>query len=390
MRDYFQKTNSLRFRFPIDGDCITPSDSVMGTARKASDPLLLHVKVEARAGCAVKVNGVPAAESPAEGGLYHAVVPVYGYRNTLCAENTSDGTSCRIAVFRMPCSERKCYRLSSDDNIRFLQELTEGDYTSIFDHPYLAVYKKAHELYGAKVHLNLFYAFDETARACFSKEHAPFDLSMMTDRFREEFRANADWLKLAFHARSEFPDALYKNADPEVIREDCIAVCREIVRFAGAECISNSTTVHWGEANPECVRALRALGFRSLTGYFELREGDRTLVSYYAPAELVRHIGARDFWVDTEEDMIFGRIDRVLNVGSAEEIRADIRDIVRDTHRGGFVSVMIHEQYFYGDYKRYLPDFEARVLSTCAYLAENGYVGAHISEATEELSLLRI
>ena len=29
---------------------------------------------------------------------------------------------------------------------------------------------------------------------------------MMTDRFKEEFKANSDWLKLAFHANSELPD----------------------------------------------------------------------------------------------------------------------------------------------------------------------------------------
>ena len=50
----------------------------------------------------------------------------------------------------------KRFRISSDDNILFLKDLSEGDYKSIFDHPYLAVYKKAHDLFGAKVHLNLF------------------------------------------------------------------------------------------------------------------------------------------------------------------------------------------------------------------------------------------
>lgn len=379
MRDFFCLNDRIRFVFPIDGDCVTSRDG-----EERGGTLMLPVTVRADAGCTVAVNGIPAVASASEPTRYLAVVPVCGYRNTLVAENRMDGTSCRITVFRMPSADRQCYRVSSDDNIRFLKELTEGNYASIFDHPYLAVYKKAHDLYGAKVHLNLFYAFDDRARACFSEKHTYFDLSMMTDRYRDEFRRNADWLKLAFHAYSEFPDAPYKDADTETIRKDCIAVCREIVRFAGAECISDSTTVHWGEANPECVRALRALGFRSLTGYFELRSGDRPLVSYYAPPDLVRHVGARDFFVDTVEDMIFGRIDRVLNIGTLHEIRADIREIANDPHRGGFVSVMIHEQYFYGDYKRYLPDFAERVLSTCAYLAERGYAGSHITEAVTE------
>ena len=135
------------------------------------------------------------------------------------------------------------------------------------------------------------------------------------------------------------------------------------------------------------MRALRALGFRSLTGYFVVRPNGRPSVSYYAPVDLVEHVGARDFWVDTAEDMMFGRIDRVLNIGSLEEIRKDMREITRDPHRGGFVSVMIHEQYFYEDYRRYLFDFEERVLDTCRYLAGEGYTGAHITDMTREPNL---
>ena len=380
MQNYFRLNDPIHFTFPINGDCLNGADG-----RTDGAALTVPVTVAAPSGAEIFVNGIPATVD-AEG-IYRADVPVTGYRSTLVAENRADGTEARITVFRLPKHEKKHYRLSSDDNIRFLMELNAGDYRSIFDHPYLAVYKKAHDLYGAQVHLNLFYAFDETARGCFSNPHPYFDLSMMTDRYKEEFRANADWLKLAFHSRSEFPDAPYRDASPETITRDCIAVCREIVRFAGAECISDSTTVHFGEANIPCVRALRALGFRSLTGYFVLRPNGRPSVSYYAPVDLVKHVGARDFWVDTEEDMIFGRIDRVLNIGPLEEILRDMTEITADPHRGGFVSVMIHEQYFYEDYKRYLFDFEQRVLDTCRYLAEQGYTGAHITDMTREPNL---
>ena len=380
MSHYFRFDDPIHFLFPIDGDCLNGADG-----RADGEKLIVPVAVSAPDGAEILVNGIPATAS--SDGVFRVDVPVTGYRSTLVAENRAGGGEARITVFRLPMHEEKHYRLSSDDNIRFLMELNAGDYRSIFDHPYLAVYKKAHDLYGAQVHLNLFYAFDETARGCFSKPHPYFDLSMMTDRYKEEFRANADWLKLAFHSRSEFPDAPYRDASPETITKDCIAVCREIVRFAGAECISDSTTVHFGEANVPCVRALRALGFRSLTGYFVVRPNGRPSVSYYAPVDLAEHVGARDFWVDTAEDMMFGRIDRVLNIGSLEEIRKDMRDITRDPHRGGFVSVMIHEQYFYEDYRRYLFDFEERVLDTCRYLAGEGYTGAHITDMTREPNL---
>ena len=168
--------------------------------------------------------------------------------------------------------------------------------------------------------------------------------------------------------------------------EDCLRVHREIVRFAGPASISNSTTVHWGSGNVECIRALRSLGYRSLTGYLFVRN-EKPVVAYYVPTDLCRHIEKRDFWFDTEEDMLFARIDKVTNMDSLEKIMVDVENVVHDPHRGGFVSVMIHEQYFYEDYVRYLPDFAARVLEPCRYLYEQGYVGGHITEITREPNL---
>ena len=381
MRDYFMKDSPIRFLNFIDGDCINSRDG-----EAIAGGILLPVTVSAPAGHEVTVNALPATEI--ESGVYTVSVPLRGYRNALLAEDKTDGTECRINLFHMPNTMGK-YRLSSDDNILFLQDLTEKSeqYASIFDHPYLAVYKKAHDLYGAKVHLNLFYELNEKARSHFAARPNYFNLSMMTEKYKDEFRANADWLKLAFHARAEYPDNPYANGDAATVTADCIAVCREIERFASAENISDSTTVHFGSGNLDVVRALRALGFRSLTGYFTLNRHGNPSVSYYCPADLVSHIDERDFWVDTEEDMIYGRIDKVLNLDNLEKVKADVRAAIEHPHRGGFVSVMIHEQYFYPDYYHHLPDFEERVLAACRDLAEHGYIGAHISEVTEERHL---
>ena len=99
------------------------------------------------------------------------------------------------------------------------------------------------------------------------------------------------------------------------------------------------------------------------------------------------HIGARDFWMDTEEDMIFGRIDSVLNENTYENVLQSVAQAADDPHRGGFVSIMIHEQYFYPGYMRYLPDFEKIVLDSCKLLADRGYTGAHISDVTRQCPL---
>ena len=365
----------LKILFPWDGDFVNSRDGV-----RKDGALWIPVKVSVSA----VVNGI-ATQYDAANNCHVALVPLYGYRNTLiaCTENAQ---VCQ-QVYVMADKHLMKFRISSDDNIRFLQDLTLENFASIFDHPYLAVYKKAHALYGAVVHLNLFYAFDDRARSLFSDNPPYFDLSMMTDRYKAEFQANAHWLKLAFHANSEFPDKPYLHADGKQVREDCLAVCREICRFAGNKCLSDSTTVHWGEASRNGVRALRELGMRSLTGYFELDKTGEPLVSYYVDMDTLQHVGGRDFWMDTKEDMIFGRIDRVLNIGTLAENRNAVLAAVEDPHRSGFVSLMIHEQYFYKDYVNYLADFETRVLECCRLLYERGYQGKLISDVVREDNL---
>ena len=379
MRDYLNESLPTHFLFPIDGDCLNDRDGVADgnggvtfTARIASAP-----------NCLLKVNGLPAKE---ENGVYTLQLHVAPGRNELLASNETDGTSASVTVYVLPHATGK-YRISSDDNILFLADITANQdrYTSIFDNPYLAVYKKAHDLYGAKVHLNLFYEFDREAAARFHSERADFNLSMMTDRFKSEWEANAHWLKLAFHSRKEMPGRPYDFDEPETIIADYQAVRREVFRFAGEATFSGDvTTTHFGTANRPCVEALRDLGMKALTGYFELDAKGDPLVAYYAPIPLIKHVGERDFWRDNEVGMTFGRIDRVTNSKSLACIMEDLHAIMAHPHRGGFVSIMIHEQYFYEDYRNHLSDFEARVLEPARLLFENGYRGCFIKEAVGE------
>ena len=78
----------------------------------------------------------------------------------------------------------KNFTFTVDDNIRVFKEICVGNYGSLFDHPYLGMYKRLHERYGVKVQLNLFF------------ECEGFCLSDMTDRYKGEWEANSDWLKI--------------------------------------------------------------------------------------------------------------------------------------------------------------------------------------------------
>ena len=367
------------FILPYDGDCVNERDGIL-----ADNGIIIPVKVMAPQDGEIYVNGKKAMQKD---GVFYCDINICDRRTTLTAVDKTRRLITEIVVYYLNEATGK-FRLSSDDNILFLKDLNDNKdrYKSIFENDYLSVYKKAHDLYGAKVHLNLFYELDGEAAARFSPEPEYFNLSMMTDKFKDEFTANSDWLKLAFHSRCELPDKPYLNGTAEEIRRDCIAVNREIIRFAGKSCLSDATTTHWGSANLACVRALRGLGYRALTGYFENRGGE-FIVSYYVPDELCGHIGERDFYYDKKEDVFFGRIDLVLNENCFKQMTEKLQAVVENPQRGGFVSIMIHEQYFYPSYNNYLPDFTERVLYACKYLYEKGYAGAHICDITSEKHL---
>ena len=78
------------------------------------------------------------AEAAYEDGYYTAPVEIVGRRTTLTATDETTGEECRIAVYYLPASV-KGYRISSDDNILFLADITahKDEYASIFENPYL-------------------------------------------------------------------------------------------------------------------------------------------------------------------------------------------------------------------------------------------------------------
>ena len=137
----------------------------------------------------------------------------------------------------------KKFCFTVDDNVRFFKEITERDYASIFEHPYLNMYKRLHDKYGLKIQLNLFY------------EMPSFNLTEMTDKYAEEWRINSDWLKLSFHSKLENPYP-YQYSDYDEVFTDCKNVHNEIVRFATPDALGKTTTVHCCRATEDGLRAL--------------------------------------------------------------------------------------------------------------------------------------
>ena len=254
---------------------------------------------------------------------------------------------------------KKRFCFTVDDNIRFFKEICEKDYTSIFQHPYLSMYKRLHEKYGLKVQLNLFY------------EASGFTLCDMPDRYFEEWKENSDWLKMSFHSRIENVRPYEASGYDEVFK-DCRNVQNEILRFAGCDSLAKTTTIHYCCATEGGIAALRDNGVTGLLGLY--RKGDNPRMSYQSSEE------DRDFICDGGtvicDGIGYAGIDIVMNLYQRDEVLSKLEALNgRDT-----IKVMIHEQYFYPDYTAYQSDFEEKIGKSFEYLCKNGYVSSFFEE----------
>jgi hypothetical protein len=349
---FAQPRSSVRITDPPDGAILNRHD---GTAVKGG--LKIVVKGTCTAAQAVKVDGHSVA---ARDGRFEAPVVLRAWENKIVIE--AAGGARDTALVYWDRDSRPRYRFSLDDNIWFLRDIARNAnrYKSIFENPYMALWKSMHDKYGAKIHFNIYYETDG------------FNLSQMPDKFKPEWQANRDWIRLTFHARADKPDKPYIHASGTQIGGDYRLITREIERFAGRELLSSTTTVHWGEATLDGVRALRAEGIKLLVGYFEFDKGAPT-VSYYLDAPRVKYLMGRDYWKDTKEDVIFLRHDIVINTLPLDKIVPHLEKVAADPHQSELMELMIHEQYFYPEYPRYQPDYSAKVEKTIEWATRKGY-----------------
>lgn len=351
--------NKIRFLSPIDGDMLNEYDGKISGSSLTSE-----VKVSASPGMKMKIGGRDASYSD---GAFAANIPLKDYKNVIEAVDTVSGEKTSIVVFWLKNVINK-YRLSLDDNIWFLKDINAnaGKYKSIFENPYLEMLKQVHDTFGTKIHLNLFYQTDG------------FNLSQMTDKYKSEWKDNAGWLRLSFHALQEFPDRPYLTAGYDQVKHDCILVKEQIRRFAGEELMGPVTTLHWGAANLEGCRALKDQGYHALAGYFSA-DGPDT-VSYYLNDEQRLHVNNRFMWRDNKEEMILSRMALVINTVKLEEIVPYLDKLRSSGHKPPYADLMIHEQYFYPSYFNYQPDFRDKVVTAVKWAADNGYKPAFLSE----------
>ncbi|MBE6651343.1 MAG: hypothetical protein E7613_08530 [Ruminococcaceae bacterium] len=257
----------------------------------------------------------------------------------------------------------KKFCFTVDDNIRFLKEITERNYTSIFDHPYLGMYKRLHEKFNLEVQLNLFYFMEG------------FELSQMSDKYKKEWTENSHWLKLSFHSLFENV-CPYENSDYNEVFTDCNKVNSEILRFASPHSLAKTTTVHFCVTTSAGLEAVKDNGYKGLLGLFGDSENPR--ISYSVDNETASEI--RKGKVLSFNDVSIASIDMVINTVKLSDIPRELAKLLsRDS-----VRVMIHEQYFYEDYTYHQSDFEEKLNTVFSVLTDNEFESCFFEELIEK------
>lgn len=367
---------NIKFLFPIDGDVLTPDDGELITEPLYGERLWIPVRlriggIAGSMDIPVTVNDRPAVRvtnpdndevDTACDAVYEVKVPLDGVRTTLDARAFGAGEV--IRVFRFREAYRK-YRLAIDDIVWSMMELTEraDEIRSIFEIPFFSLFRDLHGEFGTKIHMNLYYT-DETGR---------FNLSMVPEKFRDEFRSNSEWLKFTFHARANDPNHIYQHAPYSELLHDYHQVTNEILRFAGPEVNTNVNGLHFAETTLEGARALRSVGIRCLVGYYVTANGCPS-IAYYLNREQNAHCFDRDFWVDTAEDIIFSKDKMVIDQFGLHEIE-DRLDYLKNErpHEAGTMNFVTHEQYFYPRYRYYQEDYRQKIFTAVGWAVRNGY-----------------
>ncbi|MEG0766115.1 MAG: hypothetical protein RR482_00220 [Clostridia bacterium] len=265
--------------------------------------------------------------------------------------------------------ENKRYRLSLDDNIWFLQDIARKGYDSLFENAYLAFFRTLHAQYGTKIHANLYYE---------CPEHGGFNLSQFPARYRAEWSAHRDWLRLAFHGRANKPDFYYLHAGYDEMYADCALVLREIRRFAGDT--GPVATLHFVDTTEAGIRALYDCGVRALMGLFLLTDTGEPSLCYGASRAFFDQVRRYAFARDPKTGMVYFPCDIVLNAYTPQEIPHVLDDMAARYPHRPFIDLLIHEQYFYPDYCDYLPDYRERVLAGVAWCERHGFTPGFAEE----------
>ena len=335
--------------------------------RQTAEGLTMRVSGQCRPGERVTVNG---AACRVAGNRFVGETILRSPEVDLVAVAENGGArneSCVRVVWDRYSEPR--YRFMIDDNSFFLRDIAQKNYASLFDCFYLKGLRDLNKKYGTKFCLNIYYAAADNRDL---PSETSFRLPQFPDRYKGEWRDNAHWLKLAFHAYANKPDSPYADVPAEKLLADLDLVAAEIHRFAGEEAYSPPIGIHWGMAPRSAFKPLYARGVRTLAGLFAKRDG-KWVINYSWDAEHSQRIADCDVWKDFESGIVFCVDNITCNLVPVDRTAAVLEASIKDPTKAEIIKIITHEQYFWPFFAKYLPDHFQRIETAIRWVTERGY-----------------
>lgn len=285
-----------------------------------------------------------------------------------------------------------------------IRDVTRQKPKSLFDNPFLNMLKTAHDKYGVKTQLNLFY------RTASFYGDDDFTLACVTDAYKSEWEQSSDWLKFAFHAKEEFPDYPLVNAKYEDVMAQFKRTEKEVFRFAGEKSFTYGVCPHWNSVSCEGVCALYDCGVRIMdvsmgdaTEYsgdpdslpyghamrlLNNRQPETKVYSRGGPNTAINNsISAYNHLSLAQFDETKGKLDSIFDEPTGMRFKkfhlpaltlnlmsyGEIENIIIPFIGNEYIGICTHEQYFYSDYLAYQPDYAEKIYKMGEIMQQNGY-----------------
>lgn len=150
----------------------------------------------------------------------------------------------RNEVYRIDerSTDSRFFHLSFDDVINIFKDLTVNeDYQSIFDNNNLEWFKKLHDKYGVVISCYVFYEADGIS------------LGQCTERFKDEFEENANWLRFGFHSIND--DTTYGKNKGSITKDYNLTIAA-LKKIVGEKAIDHVIRLQSYQASSNEIQSL--------------------------------------------------------------------------------------------------------------------------------------
>ena len=195
---------------------------------------------------------------------------------------------------------------SIDDFWEPFRNITENNYSSIFENSFFEWLRSLHQNYG--INITLYCFFEE------NKEH--FDLTKVTDCYKKEFENNSNWLQFGFHSRNA--DSRYSEKDKNTLYHDYIETNKELERIVGRKSITDTLRIHWWQGTKEEINKIRNDSAYPLRTLLSSDVGNK---SYYLDKIQMKNLNSNFYIHDKETGLEFYKTDlRIENIQDVHKL----------------------------------------------------------------------